>query len=125
MLELQLRYQKTDEYNNICFISNDMKDKKAYELLQKYYKQLNKQFPDLYLPIYYNEKFKYATIRFKYLPAGLNLNKNDVCSIKFNVKKRSKDDKTFINCVCKHIEVVERAVEEDTDEQTIELDHIV
>ena len=61
-----------------------------------------------FLPVYHNEILDYATIRFKFYK-GMKLYERDVYSVKFVVKKSSRDGKEYINCFVNSIKIHKKA----------------
>ena len=109
----KIRFNKNGDYGNKIFIANMMKEPKEFQLLEKFYNQLKETFPDSFLPIFCNRKHKYATIRFK---TDTKFDKNDVYSLKFDVKKKIINDKTYVNCMLKKYELISKAEAEDSGE---------
>ena len=91
-----IRFQKTDDYNNSIFIATS--DEKAnYKLLSSYSQKLiNKDF-DTFLPIYHNDEYKFTTIRFaedsKFKPK-----EHCIYDVNFTIRVKNKDGKKFVNC---------------------------
>ena len=106
-----IRFQKTDQFDNSCYVVNMDKEQKQYKKLSKYYKQLNAECSESFLPIYENTKYKYATLRLKKdeKVTKLKLNTNDVVDVKFNIYKKQSEEKVFVNCYVSSIKLVKRA----------------
>lgn len=108
-----IRYSKQDDFGSAIFLANSEKEYETFKQLTKYYEQLSEANPDTYLPIFSNKKFKYSSIKFK---TNRKFEKNDVYNIKFVVKKKTVDDKTYINVYADSIDLVKKAEPEDQGE---------
>jgi len=108
-----IRFNKDGDYGNKIFIANSTKEPETFKLLENFYKQLQKKYPDQFLPIYCNNKHKYATIRFK---VEKKFRKNDIYDIEFVIKKKIDGNKTYINCYLEKAKLIKRAEEEDEGE---------
>ena len=90
-----VRFSKNGDYGNRIFIANSQKEPESFAKLKKIYTMLKEKHPDQFLPIFCNEKHKYATVRFK---IDSKFEKNDVYDLDFVIKKKIDGDKTYINC---------------------------
>ena len=124
---LQIRFYKYDQYQNPIFIASDNKNEsKTYCRLINYYNKLKSFGFETYLPIYYNEKYKYCTIRFKKSSIfKYHMAIGDIYDIEYKVKQscvspNGLTDKTYLNCYASKIKkvssVVDNSVEIDLDE---------
>ena len=122
-----IRYQKLDSFCNFIFICDKENETKNYDKLVKYTSQLKEKFPDHYLPLYYNEEYKYASVRLKKDTKiqMLKLNPNDLVDLSFNIKKKKgKEGQIYVNCILEKIKLVKRAppVDEGSD---VDLDDVL
>ena len=108
---LNLRFQKIDVYGNSIFIaaSSNPEEVEQYEALDKCAKQLMRLDTKTFLPIFSNDEFQYATIRCKKNSSFPNLVENSIYKISFDTKRKSKDDKVFINCYLRKLKLVKKA----------------
>lgn len=113
-----IRFSKDGDYGNKIFIANSTKEPETFSILKKFYTQLKDKYPDQFLPIFCNNKHKYATIRFK---ISDNFEKNDVYKLKFTIKKKVIDTKTYINCFLDKKELISKAEPVD-DGEILDLD---
>ncbi len=106
-----IRFQKLDDYGNHVFIANETKESASHTKLKKYHTKLQKSDENCFLPIYSNEKHKYATVRLKKDTrlSMLKLNANDVCDIRFTIRRKAVDGKTYVSCFCDKIQIIKRA----------------
>jgi hypothetical protein len=106
---LTLRFQKFDTYSNAIFIasSDNVNESKTFDRITNFAKQLEHH--DTFLPIYTNEKYKYATVRTKKNSRYTNMIENSVYTITFDTKKKKKDDKTYVNCYLRNLKLVKKA----------------
>ena len=115
-----IRFQKQDDYGNYVFIANSDKEKPIYDKLVKYSDQLSKKYGELFSPIYYSDKFNYATIRVV-KNNGINtlrLKPNDKVNFSFQISKKQKENgKLFLNCHLNNIKLLYRAPEPDYGEE--------
>jgi hypothetical protein len=116
MPSLNLRFQKFDKFNNVIFIANPLKESKVFNQLTKYCDKLKNADYDTFLPIYSNAEMKYATIRFRY-NGKVKFEKNDVYDIDFSIKKKDRDDKTYVNCYINTCKLVSKAPPIDEGEE--------
>ena len=108
-----IRFSKDGAYGDKIFIANSQKEPETFKLLENFYNQLCAKYPDNFLPIYCNNKHKYATIRFK---IDKKFRKNDIYDIEFVIKKKTSNDKTYINCYLEKAKLIKRGEEEDEGE---------
>ena len=121
---LTLRFQKIDKFSNVIFIASGDKpeEKESFNLLTKFSKQLKSLNYDTFLPIYSSDnEFNYATVRTKKNLKYPNLVENSVYKITFDCKKRTKDDKNYINCYLRKLKLVKLAEPQD-EGSDVELD---
>jgi len=106
-----IRFQKLDDYENHVFICNETKESASHAKLKKYYSKLQKSNDGCFLPLYVNDEHKYGTVRLKknFAIKQLKLNSNDVCNIKFTIRRKKVESKTYISCFCDEIQIVKRA----------------
>ena len=93
-IELNLRYQKKDDYkNNIFIVSPKYDDEQpAFETLKKLEVKLKEMNVGTFLPIFHNDDLNYATIRFKFLNSPVKLIERNLYSIKFVIKKSKRGE---------------------------------
>ena len=108
---INLRFQKKDVYENSIFIAaaSNPDEVEQYKTLNKFAKQLMLLDTKTFLPIFSNDEFQYATIRCKKNSSFPNLVENSIYKISFDTKKKSKDDKVFINCYLRKLKLVKKA----------------
>jgi hypothetical protein len=108
---INLRFQKKDVYENSIFIAaaSNPDEVKQYKTLDKFAKQLMSLDTKQFLPIFSNDEFQYATIRCKKNSKFPNLVENSIYKITFDTKKKSKDNKVFINCYLRKLKLVKKA----------------
>lgn len=105
-----IRFQKFDKYSNPIFIVNSEKEPVNFKRLTKYYTTLESKEYNTFLPIYSNEENKYATIRFKKNSSKYpNFTKNNVYDIKYSIKQKEHEGKTYVNCYINSLKLVSRA----------------
>lgn len=110
-----VRFQKLDDYDNPVFICNTSKEPKAHKKLKKYHlrlhQSLQKSNKNCFLPLYANDEHKYATIRLKKDSRinKLKLTANDVCDIRFTIRKKTVDGKNYVSCFCDEIQLISKA----------------
>ena len=114
-----IRFSKNGDYGNRIFIANANKEPESFIKLKKIYIELKEKFPDQFLPIFCNDKHKYATIRFK---IDDKFEKNDVYDLDYVIKKMSvKDkrdaDKIYINCFLNDSKLITKAPPSDDGEE--------
>ena len=119
--KLRLRFQKLDPYGNQVFIvSSDNEDEvESYNVLLKYYLKLQSLGFGTFLPIYVNEYYQFATIRFKKnYTAPRVVKPNNVYEVSFMVKKieRGEPKKSFINCFITKMKLLAKAPQVDLGE---------
>ena len=102
---LELKYQKLDQFQNLIFISH--KDDIDYDKLLGYYQKLKKMDIMTNLPIYYNEKYGYITIRF-YKNNNFKPNEGYKYNVDFTVNKKMKNDKYYVNCYIKDMKFMSK-----------------
>jgi hypothetical protein len=108
---INLRFQKKDVYENSIFIASGTNpdEKEQYKTLDKCAKQLQSLDTKTFLPIFSNDEFQYATIRCKKNSSFPNLVENSIYKISFDTKRKTKDDKVFINCYLRKLKLVKKA----------------
>lgn len=115
-----IRFQKFDQYQNPVFIasSNKADEKEMYDLLKSYSDKLENQTYGTFLPIYSNEAYRYATIRFKKSQKYNKMTHGDRYDIEYSIKKKVKpeDGKTYINCYLNKMKLVSKAPKPDWGE---------
>ena len=111
-----IRFQKLDKFNNAVFIVNSKKEPKAFVKLCKMHTQLEEKNYETFLPIYSDLEKSYATIRFKKNITFEKLNKNDVCDVKYEIKQRKHENKTYVTCYIRQLKLVKKAEPEDLGE---------
>ena len=117
-IELNLRFQKKDDYKNNIFIVSPKYDEElpAFEKLKKLEEKLKEMDLGTFLPVYYNDDLNYATIRFKFLNPPMKLVERNLYSVKFVVKKSKRANKEYINCYVNTIKIYKKAKPQDTGE---------
>lgn len=112
---LTLRFQKFDDYQNAIFIASSETETETFEKVKKFAKQLEHY--ETFLPIYANEKHKYATVRTKKNSKYTKMIENSVYEITFDTKKKKKDEKTYVNCYLRSLKLLKKAelVDEGSD----------
>ena len=131
MLSL-IRFKKYDQFDNPVFIASlksevNAEENNNFNKLKKYHSKLeNKQY-DTFLPIYHNPEYGYCTIRFikNNNPKSMGLESafttNSIYNIEYCIKKKNKNDKTYINCFINKATLVTKA--EPVDEgEVLDLD---
>ena len=110
-INLNLRYQKKDQFSNEIFIASSKYDEElpAYKTLEKLEKKLKEMNLGSFLPVYVNEDIGYSTIRFKFLKSPVKLVERDVYSVTFVVKKSKRETKEYINCFVSSIKLHKKA----------------
>ena len=118
---INLRFQKIDVYGNSIFIAtaNNPDEVDQYKTLDKCAKQLMSLDTKTFLPIFSNDEFQYATIRCKKNSSFPNLVENSYYKISFDTKKKSKDNKVFINCYLRKLKLVKKAAVVDDGEDIL------
>ena len=101
-ISLDLRFSKLDKYENITFISTQAREPDIYKKLTNLYKQVRKQNPDVFLPLYSNyadesSNKKYAKISFS-KTKKFEFKENAVYHVEFSINKREHNGRVFINC---------------------------
>ena len=109
-----IRFLKNDDYGSRVFIANSQKEPDTFAKLKEIYTKLKKTYPDQFLPVFCNEKHKYATIKFK---INDTFEKNDVYELDFVVKKKAIDDKIYINCFLNKSILKSKALPTDDGEE--------
>ena len=117
-IELNLRFQKKDDYKNSIFIaSNKYKDElPAFEKLKKLEGKLKEMDLGTFLPVYFNDDLNYCTIRFKLLNSPVKLVERNLYTVKFVVKKNKRGDKEYINAFVNTIKIHKKATPVDQGE---------
>ena len=117
-IELNLRYQRKDQFGNNIFIVSQKYDEElpAFEKLKKLEKKLREMDLGSFLPVYFNEDLNYCTIRFKFMNSPVKLVERNLYSIKFVVKKNKRGDKEYINCYVNTLKIYRKAMPQDTGE---------
>jgi hypothetical protein len=110
---VQVRFQKKDQYDNLIFIasgkSSDQSEVRAFNRLKKIHSGLKKQYPDSYLPVYYNSDTGYtATLKFKDW-SNLKPTQHSVYKIKFNILSTKKDENDYLRVGVDEIKFVRKA----------------
>ena len=110
-IELNLRYQKKDDYKNNIFIVSTKYDEElpAFETLEKLEDKLKEMDLGTFLPVYVNDDLGYATIRFKLLNPPFKLVERDLYTVKFVVKKSKRGNKEYINAFVQKISLHKKA----------------
>ena len=115
-----LRFKEIDQYGNPVFIvSNkfDAEEKKSYKVLKKINDKLIAMKINTFLPVYCNQEYQYCSVRFKYYKQKTKLNKNDLYTVDFILKKVERDEKSYINAYVNSIRFYKKGVlQEDTGE---------
>jgi hypothetical protein len=108
---INLRFQKKDVYENSIFIAaaSNPDEVEQYKTLNKFAKQLMSLDTKTFLPIFSNDEFQYSTIRCKKNSSFPNLVENSIYKISFDTKRKTKDDKVFINCYLRKLKLVKKA----------------
>jgi hypothetical protein len=108
---INLRFQKKDVYENSIFIAaaSNPDEVEQYKTLNKFAKQLMLLDTKTFLPIFSNDEFQYATIRCKKNSSFPNLVENSIYKISFDTKRKTKDDKVYINCYLRKLKLVKKA----------------
>lgn len=120
MLSL-IRFKKYDQFDNPVFITSlksevNAEEKNNFNKLKKYHSKLeNKQY-GTFLPIYHNPEYEYCTIRFMKNNKYANFTTNSIYNIEYCIKKKNKDDKTYVNCYINKATLVTRAEPVDEGE---------
>ena len=106
-----LRFNKLDVFGHPLFIADSEKEPKNYNKLKKIYKQLKTSYPDLYLPIFTNEQYKYSSLRLKIHTqiTKLKLKRGDTVNVKFSIKHKKTTERESVICHCDIITLVKRA----------------
>ena len=111
-----IRFQKFDTYENPVFIANSIKEPVMFAKLTKFHKQLQKKNYDTFLPIYSDDEKGYASIRFKKNHTYPNLTPNAVYDLKYAIKQKEHEDKTYVSCYINSLKLVSKAPKLDLGE---------
>jgi hypothetical protein len=117
-IELNLRFQKKDDYKNNIFIVSPKYDDElpAFEKLRKIEAKLKEMDLGTFLPVYYNDDLNYATIRFKFLNSPVKLVERNLYTVKFVIKKSKRANKEYINAFVNTIKIHKKATPVDQGE---------
>ena len=117
-IELNLRFQKKDDYKNNIFIVSPKYDDElpAFETLKKLEVKLKEMDLGTFLPVYFNDDLNYCTIRFKFLNPPFKLVERNLYNVKFVIKKSKRGGKEYINAFVNTIKIHTRAMPQDTGE---------
>jgi hypothetical protein len=114
MPTLNIQFSKFDQYGNSVFVvQEDDPGKKSFEMLTKYHKKLDKQY-STFLPIYATSE--YASIRFKKNPKYSKMIPRNIYQVTFVVKRKTTDEKHYINCFLRKLKLISRAPDLDLGE---------
>ena len=116
-MQLLLRFLKYDDFKNPVFIASLRKDTEvaAFNKLCQYYERIKEKEYDTFLPIYYDERNQFASIRFKY--RGAPLAPNATYSVDFTITKVEKINKIYVNCYIDKLSLVAKAIPVDRGEE--------
>lgn len=114
MPQFNLRYQKQDDYSNCIFIASQKYEPVVYKTLAKYSKKLVDKEYDTFIPIFHNNVFEYCTIRFKNI--DMKLSKNATYAVTFEITKKERKGKIYVNCYTQSVKLVKPAPKIDFGE---------
>lgn len=109
---ISARYQKDDDYGKHIFITNPVREKEGYKILQKLHKFLDSKFGgDVFLPVFCNTDLSYGTVRCSKSTLMGCVKPRDTVKITFKIKQfKNKQDKTCIICELTGLQVTKKYV---------------
>ena len=117
-IQLLLRYQKKDDYNNHIFIVSPKYDVElpAFETLRTLTSKVEDMNLGTFSPVFHNDVLDYCTIRFKFLNSPVKLVERNLYTVKFVIKKSKRGDKEYVNAFVQTIKMHTKAKPQDHGE---------
>jgi hypothetical protein len=117
-IEINLRYQKKDEWGNEIFIASSKYNEElaAFEKLKRLEEKLREIDVGTFLPVFHNDNLNYCTIRFKFLNPPVKLVGRNLYTVKFVIKKSTRGGKEYINAFVNTIKLHTKATPHDHGE---------
>lgn len=115
-MKLILHFQKLDKYENPVFIAKQEDIPESFDKLTKIYRRLTEVDYGTYLPIFSHSEFKYTTIRFFKNSKFNKFKVHATYEITFSINKKTKNEKTYVNCYISKVKFVKGAEKVDLGE---------